>query len=375
VIHRLDVRERLSQAQAFACSVLLLVLAASGCGSRGAHETSRPTVAAKGVTEPFAQLSQYQLFDGDPAFQRAAAGVIPYDLNSALFSDYAQKYRFIKLPPGTRASYNSDEVFEFPVGTVIAKTFAFPHDARDPSRGQRLIETRILKREPDGWVGLPYVWNKEQTEATLDVAGDMVDVSWVHTDGRTRSDNYIIPNANQCKGCHKAGEIMRPIGPKARHLNRDFAYSQGIENQLTHWTRRGVLAGAPDPASAPRLAAWDDPKSGNLDARARAWLEINCAHCHSPEGPARNSGLDLLASQRNPTSFGINKPPVAAGIGSGGLAFDIIPGQPDQSILTFRIASTHPGIMMPELGKRLVHDEGVALIREWIAAMPASSRK
>jgi hypothetical protein len=84
---------------------------------------------------------------------------------------------------------------------------------------------------------------------------------------------------------------------------------------------------------------------------------------------------DLLVSQRNPTSFGINKPPVAAGIGSGGLAFDIVPGGPDQSILASRIASAHPGIMMPELGKRLVHNEGVALIREWIAPMPVTVQK
>ena len=220
-----------------------------------------------------------------------------------------------------------------------------------------------MKHEENGWVGLPYVWNDAQTEATLDVAGDTADVSWIHTDGRVRTDNYIIPNANQCKGCHMAGETMQPIGPKARHLNRDFAYQEGTENQLTHWSRLGALAGAPNPAEAPRLAAWDDPKTGSLDARARAWLEINCAHCHNPVGPARNSGLDLLASQHTPTAFGIYKPPVAAGIGSGGLAYDIIPGQPDQSIMAYRIASTHPGVMMPELGKRLVHEEGVACAR------------
>jgi uncharacterized repeat protein (TIGR03806 family) len=350
------------------------MLAVPGCGPRvAAPETSRPVSTVS--TKPFERLSQYLLFDGDPARQQPASGVIPYDLNSALFSDYAEKHRFIKLPPQAHATYHQDDVFEFPLGTIIAKTFAFPHDARNPSQGRRLIETRILKREPDGWVGLPYVWNKEQTEAILDVAGDTVDVSWVHTDGRTRSDNYIVPNSNQCKGCHKAGEIMRPIGPKARHLNREFAYSGGVDNQLAEWTRRGVLVGAPEPALAPRLAAWDDPKSGTLDARARAWLEINCAHCHSPLGPARNSGLDLLASQQNRTSFGIFKPPVAAGIGSGGLAYDIVPGQPEKSILAFRIASVHPGIMMPELGKRLVHDEGVALIREWIAAMPVTVQK
>ena len=366
--------ERPSRARALRRWAVLAMLAVPGCGPRvAAPDTSRPVSTVS--TKPFERLSQYQLFDGDPALQQPASGVIPYDLNSALFSDYAEKHRFIKLPPQAHATYNQDDVFEFPVGTIIAKTFAFPRDARNPSQGRRLIETRILEREPDGWVGLPYVWNKEQTEAILDVAGDTVDVSWVHTDGRTRSDNYIIPNSNQCKGCHKAGEIMKPIGPKARHLNREFAYAGGVENQLTHWERHGALVGAPDPAKAPRLAVWDDATSGSLDARARAWLEINCAHCHSPDGPARNSGLVLLASQQNPTAFGINKPPVAAGIGSGGLAFDIVPGQPDKSILVFRIASTHPGIMMPELGKRLVHDEGVALIREWIAAMPVTVQK
>lgn len=340
-----------------------LSLALAGCGS------GNPTVVQPTSPAPPEKLSQYGLFIGNGATQEPAEGVIPYDLNSALFSDYALKYRFIKLPPGTQATYSDRDAFDFPVGTVIAKTFAYPRDARDPSQGHRLIETRILKREPDGWVGLPYVWNAEQTEATLELAGGTQDAQWIHGDGKPRSNNYIIPNANQCKGCHKAGETVTPIGPKARHLNRDFAYSSGVENQLEHWTRQGALTGAPPSAEAPRLAAWDDPKSGTLDARARAWLEINCAHCHNPEGPARNSGLDLLASQQNPTAYGIYKPPVAAGRGSGGREFDIVPGQPDQSILAFRIASTDGGIMMPELGKRLVHEEGLALVREWIAAM------
>jgi uncharacterized repeat protein (TIGR03806 family) len=351
-----------------------VALAAPGCGKPATQQASMPTTGDVEAL-PFKTLSQYALFAGDPKAQEPVDGVIAYDLNSALFSDYAEKYRFVKMPPGTHAIYSDDGPFAFPVGTVIAKTFAFPTDARDPKQGRRLIETRILKHEPDGWVGLPYIWNKEQTEATLDVAGDTVDVSWIHTDGRARTNNYIIPNANQCKGCHKSGETMVPIGPKARHLNRDFAYRDELENQLAHWSRIGILTGAPEPSAAPRLAAWDQPASGTLDARARAWLEINCAHCHNPDGPARNSGLDLLASQRNPTAFGIEKPPVAAGIGSGGLAFDIVPRQPDKSIMVFRIASTHPGVMMPELGKRLVHEEGVALVREWIAAMPEPAGK
>ena len=354
----------------------------SGCGSRG------PT--APHADKPPEKLSEYGLFVGNGSTQQPVEGVIPYDLNSPLFSDYAAKYRFIKLPPGASAAYHESEAFEFPEGTVIAKTFAYPHDARAAAaaprakeqqaegrqvEGRRLIETRILKRTAKGWVGLPYIWNDEQTEATLDVAGGTVDVEWIHNDGSRRTDNYIIPNTNQCKGCHESTRGMEPIGPKARHLNRDFAYTEGTENQLAHWTRIGLLKGAPSAEKAPRTPVWDDPASGTLDARARAWLEINCAHCHSPTGPARNSGLDLLAIQTNPTKYGVFKSPVAAGRGSGGLEYDIVPGKPEESILAFRIASTHPGIMMPELGKRLVHEEGVALVREWIAAMADPRKK
>ena len=283
----------------FAAWAGMIVIAVPGCGSRVARAPAPVAAPAR----PFEKLSQYALFAGEPAAQRPADGVIPYDLNSPLFSDYAEKFRFVKLPAGTHATYRDVNAFEFPVGTVIAKTFAYPRDARDPSRGRRLIETRILQREPDGWVGRPYLWNDAQTEATLDVAGDTVNVSWIHTDGRTRINNYIVPNSNQCKGCHKAGETMVPIGPKARHLNRDFAYRDRTENQLAHWSRLGVLAGAPAPSEAPRLAVWDDPKTGTLDDRARAWLEINCAHCHNPEGPAPTPGSTCsLPSATRPAS-------------------------------------------------------------------------
>ena len=224
-------RDRRARSGSLATWTGLLLLAASGCGADRAREATSP-IPASSSSGPFEKLSQYKLFEGDPAAQVPAEGVIPYDLNSALFSDYAEKFRFVKLPAGTHATYRDADPFEFPVGTVIAKTFAYPRDARDPSKGRRLIETRILKREPDGWVGLPYVWNAAQTEATLDVAGDTVDVSWIHADGRARTNNYIIPNVNQCKGCHKSGEVLTPIGPKARHLNRDFAYREGTENQL-----------------------------------------------------------------------------------------------------------------------------------------------
>ncbi len=346
-------------------AALALTVGAAGCG------TSTPVETAPAHPE---KLSEYGLFQGAANAQKAAAGVIPYDLNSPLFTDYAEKFRFVKLPEGEAATYHEVDEFDFPLGTVIAKTFGYPVDARDPSKGRRLLETRILKHEPDGWVGLPYIWNEEQTDATLEVAGDLIDVSWVDEHGEERTNNYIIPNANQCKGCHEQSGRLVPLGPKARHLNKDFVYDDGTENQLAHWTRLGALADAPQPSAAPKLAVWDDPHSGSLDERARAWLEINCAHCHNPGGAARNAGLDLTASQDQPNKYGVFKTAVAAGRGAGGFDFDIYPAHPEESIFMYRLTSTDAGIMMPELGKRLIHTEGVDLIREWIASMPEQPR-
>jgi uncharacterized repeat protein (TIGR03806 family) len=318
--------------------------------------------------EPPEKLSAYALFAGDPRQQRPAAGVLKYDLTTPLFSDYTLKHRFIKLPPGTMIHYRDDGVFHFPVGTIIAKTFTYPHDQRRPQAGERLLETRLLIRKSEGWIGLPYLWNEAQTEAELDEVGGTVDVSWIHDDGQPRKNNYIIPNTNQCKGCHENQGVMEPIGPKARYLNRSGP--GGVQNQLEHWHEAGALAGLPEKSKVPKTAVWNDPATGTLQERARVWLEINCAHCHNPRGPAMQSGLDLRLAQHEPAKYGVWKSPVAAGRGSGGRLYDIVPGEPDASIMVFRLESTEPGVKMPELPSRMVDAEGVKLIREWIASMP-----
>ncbi|HUY32261.1 MAG TPA: SO2930 family diheme c-type cytochrome [Pirellulales bacterium] len=330
-----------------------------------AAATAKPSRANRPAPR---KLSEYRLFEGDGASQQPLAGVVAYDVATPLFSDYTVKHRFVQIPKGKRAVYTADGTIELPVGTRIAKTFAMPHDLRRPEEGERLLETRILERTAEGWTGLAYVWNDDETEALLQVAGGTLDVHWIHSDGQDRDNNYIVPNVNQCKGCHTTGRGMQPIGLKARHLNHDFTYAEGAENQLAHWARVGALIDAPAPDDAPRLAAWDDA-TAPLERRARAWLDVNCAHCHQPGGPAQNAGLDLLAGETDRTKLGILKPPVAAGTGSGGRLYDIVPGKPEKSILMIRILSTHPDVMMPELGKRLVHEEGVELIRQWIAAM------
>jgi uncharacterized repeat protein (TIGR03806 family) len=322
---------------------------------------------------PKENLSEYGFFKGKLADQIPAEGVIPYRLNTPLFSDYAEKLRFVKLPVGQTIPYNDKEVLAFPVGAIIIKTFYYPLDFRQPDAGRRIMETRLLVHEERGWKALEYVWNDDQSDAYLEVAGETKEISWIHNDGKKRTIQYTMPNLNQCKGCHNRNEQMIPIGPSARQLNGDFHYVENgqktVDNQLTHWQKLGVLTDLPPLENVPKAAVWNDPASGSLDARARVWLDINCAHCHSNQGPAKTSGLILSHNETDLTKLGVMKAPVAAGKGSGGRQYSIVPGQPDKSILLYRLESSDPSEMMPELGRKTTHVEGAALVREWIKAM------
>ena len=313
-------------------------------------------------------LSAYNLFE-DPVTMTPNADVVAYEMNTALFTDYAIKRRFVFVPESTQITYDEMESFVFPVGTVLVKSFGLPADARDPASPIRFVETRLLIHKAAGWDALPYVWAEDMSDATLKIAGKRFEADFIHTDGTTKHVRYAVPNKNQCKGCHSLDGEFTPLGPKARNLNRDVAYGDELKNQLDHWSEMGLLAGAPASEEAPRAAVWDDPESGSLDARARAYLDVNCGHCHRVGGPADNSGLFLDSLQAESLGLGVNKRPVAAGPGSGGFEFAILPGASAHSILPFRMESLDPGIMMPELGRSLVHEEGLAVIREWIDAM------
>lgn len=315
------------------------------------------------------KLSEWGLFEGNGATQQPVAGVVPYDLNTPLFSDYTSKHRFIRIPKGAKIAYRDDGVLDFPVGSVIAKTFAYPHDLTDPALGEQLLETRIEMRNKDGWYGFSYQWNEEQTNADLVLGGSEVEAGWVHTDGKPRTLDYQVPSANQCLSCHAQDKEYEPLGPTAVNMNRDYDYADGRENQLTYLVRREMLAGAPAVGAIGRLPVFDDPRTGGVSARARAWLHVNCAHCHSPVGSGGTSGLDLRLSQTDPAKFGVWKTPVAAGHGSGGFDYDIVPGKPEESILVFRLESEDPSVRMPNVARRLVPTEVAELIRKWIAEM------
>lgn len=337
-----------------------------------------------------ATLSEWGILAVSSGELKLAPRVLPYDLNTPLFSDYSHKLRTVWMPEGMAARYDETQTFEFPVGTIISKTFYYPKDAsgavlktNDTTQARiksgfklqyvRLIETRILVRRESGWVALPYVWNADQSEAVLKRAGELQSLSL--RDGNQTTDfTYVVPNANQCAGCHATNattKILHPIGPRARHLNRKFDYADGERRQLAAWAAAGYLDGAP--GTLPKTASWQD-KTASLDYRARAYLDMNCAHCHNPVGPADTSGLNLEPGA-TPGALGRCKLPIAAGPGTGGRFFDIVPGQPEASILTYRLTTTDPAAMMPELGRALVHKEGVTLIRDWVEAMDGDCAK
>lgn len=347
----------------------LLILTFSALFSSSVALVAHAAVTETAIAEmrPPKLLSEFGFFS-DLTKQEPANGVIPFDIATPLFSDHALKKRFVYVPAGRVATYDPREAFAFPVGTALIKTFYYSADLRQQEEDIRLIETRLLLRQERGWQAWAYIWNDEQTDAVLNVTGASFPVETIGPNGSPLTIDYSVPNKNQCKGCHAINGEIVPIGPKARNLNKAYPYKRGTDNQLAFWQQSGILGGMPPLETIDAVPNWRD-EAEPVDARARAWLDVNCAHCHRPEGAASNSGLNLGWHEQDRLALGVGKRPVAAGRGSGGREFSIVPGDPDGSIIVHRAASTEPGVMMPELGRSVTDPDAVALLRRWIEEM------
>ncbi|WP_164012476.1 SO2930 family diheme c-type cytochrome [Pyxidicoccus trucidator] len=329
-------------------------------------------------------LADLGLFTGSPATGglQPVQGNIPYELTTPLFSDYALKFRTLYIPPGKTAAYRANDLLDLPVGTLITKTFSFPADLREPEKNVRVIETRVLVRQPGGWEAYPYFWNAEQTAATLAVGGRVVrDIELIDEAGVTRKFDYLVPSKNQCSMCHHVldssqNQVLLPIGVKARYLNRDYVYGGQPANQLQYLADLGKLTGLPA-SNVPRAPDAFNPAEAELGLRARTYLDINCAHCHRENATAGDTSrmfLDLDSTATLNLNMGVCKRPGSAGSGVGG-EFDIVPGDHSVSILWYRLHTEESGKMMPQIGRALRHDQGSSLIADWIDSMPARSCK
>lgn len=346
------------------------------------------------MTKACPKLSDYNLFTdaGDPTSGPTPGGV-PYELSTALFSDYTSKYRFIFVPEGKKIAYSDSEVLDFPVGTVITKTFALPENTAMRDGEELVIETRLLIHRANGWYALPYYWDSE-TDASLAIAGKRLSgLTIINNQGQNITFDYSVPKQADCSSCHAilpkdtGDQIFLPIGPKARYMNMDHSYPNGIVyNQLQYMAEGGLLTGLPaNFQNTEKAPVFNDEvdisslSSGELDDAARAYLDINCAHCHRSDltlpagyaGAAGTSGVQLEYGRdyaTAPGKFGVCKTPVAGG--KEGYPYDVIPGNPDESYLLFRMTTVDNRHKMPELARNTAHDEGTALIRSWIDQLP-----
>jgi uncharacterized repeat protein (TIGR03806 family) len=284
-------------------------------------------------------LSAFKLFKGK------MANLIPNDdieelhLSSALFTDYAEKQRLLKLPTGTKMTAKGDGLPDFPEGTILAKTFYYT--AAQTKEAQRIIETRILIKHKQKWNAATYQWNEEQTEALLANNGATVPIYIAIPNGENKEISYKIPNAFQCYDCHRSGGDMVPVGPKLRNLNVDIFTNNNSVSQLDQLSKKGLLAIAPN-TSISKLPDYKDT-SLSLEKRARAYFEINCAHCHNPDGFARSFNLNLMYQ----TSFE-----------NSGILFN-----------KWNIEHRMTIRDMPKLGTTIIDKEGLHLVQHYLASL------
>ena len=313
-------------------------------------------------------LSEYGFFKSPIAELAPSEGVFPYDINNPLFSDYALKKRFVFLPSGKKMKIEDTDEITFEEGSILIKNFYYPAEYNDTKSSVRNIETRLLIKDKQGWKPLNYIWNEDQTDAELNFIGDTQTVQFTDDNNTTRSFSYQIPNLNECKNCHLKGKDITPIGPTIAQLNKKYSFSEEQLNQLETFQNWSLVDLPGHPSILPKQPVWNDSKV-SLEERAKAYLDANCAHCHNPKGSAKNSGLYLSYTEKDARKRGVFKPPVAAGKGSGDFEYSIVPGHPETSILIYRMKSTDPAIQMPEIGRSLVHQEGVALLEDYIRTL------
>lgn len=317
---------------------------------------------------PYPKLSDYHFFEGDLKDQRPSYGVLPYKPISELFTDYAKKKRFIWLPNGLKATYDGDgNVLNLPIGSALIKNFYYNNV--QPSNTTRIIETRLMIRQNDGWVFAEYVWNEEQTEAFLTIAGSETAVSWRDENNQIRNINYRIPSAMvDCNRCHGllSGEVT-PIGIKPQNLNSNFSYSNGTKNQLKKLIQFGYLEDNL-PKNIVTVVDYNNA-SKPLDLRVRSYFDVNCAHCHKDNGEGDHFALrfdfNLTTDIEN---MGVSMP--AEHTLPGYIGKIVYPNNVGQSILHYRVnTETDNFYMMPPLGRTIKHVEGVQLIEDWINSL------
>lgn len=288
-------------------------------------------------------LSAYNIFQG------LAANLIPtndfelLELNSVLFTDFAYKQRLVKLPSGTKMTRLADNSIEFPNGTILSKTFFYYIDERDSSLGKNIIETRLMIKEDDKWNAASYRWNESQSEAFLQLNGSSKPISWLNSLGQNRSTLYKIPNENECMTCHQSNNSITHLGPTIQNLNKTVSRNGALINQLSHLQSKNLL----ENFSVNLVPSMVDYRNLNasISNRGRAYLALNCAHCHNPKG------WDIPAEKDFDFRFETSLQGSGIPSGKDKISRNMLDGE------------------MPFIGTTLMDDEGLALILDYLESL------
>ena len=288
-------------------------------------------------------LSAYNIFEGTPSNLIPSEDFELLELSSSLFTDYAHKQRLVKIPEGTSITRLIGGSLDFPDGTILTKTFFYFNDERDTSLGKRIIETRLEIKESGTWNIATYLWNESQTDATLKLDGQDTPVSWINSQGNNRSTLYHVPTQNECMTCHQSNSTLSPIGPTLLNLNKTVNRNGTELNQLAHLQSLGLLEQF-SVTDIPQMVDYND-LNASLSDRGRAYLAINCAHCHNPQ--AWNIPAEKNFDFRHEIPFELT------GIQNG----------------KDKISRNVLNQEMPFIGTTMMDEEGVALLIEYLNSL------
>ena len=292
-----------------------------------------------------------------------APGFVEFDVNVPYWSDGATKRRWIAVPNGQRITFSPTGAWTFPVGTIVVQQLDMPLTDGDPSSARRL-ETRVLVQELGGWAGFVYKWNQAQTDATL-LAGADSEILTITTSSGTRTQQYDYPSRTQCLECHTTA-ASSILGVRTRQMNRVFAMPNATDNQLRALNHVSYFT--TDIGAATQYEAYPDIADASVPVaeRARTYLDVNCAHCHRPDGPT-GLDLDLRIDTADDLMNAIDRTPQAGDLGIANARI-IAAGAKESSVLWERMRRLDAN-RMPPLASHRVDDTGVALVGEWIDSL------
>ncbi len=320
------------------------------------------------------RLSECGLFASVRAGQ-PAPGVLPFDINSMLWSDGATAERLLAVPGTGKISLSDQGTWQFPEGSVLARTISLELEPGKPA-SRRRIETQVLHSEAGAWRPYSYLWNDQQDDAELVGADGATRAIKDARPGSNYEKTYRVAARSECVLCHNPWvekkttvfgiQSASPLGLNTAQLNKPSAHSEFNGNQLTFLHDAGILSWTPDLAKLPSLV---DPydESADLDWRARSYLQTNCAHCHQfNAGGTANIALGFEVPLKATQTIGIR--PIQGTFGIAGARI-IAPGDPARSVLLYRMSKLGGG-RMPRVGSNQVDERASRMIHDWIAHMP-----